>query len=559
MPFDNSANRNGFIAQVQSIEGPQRSARGWKELTPQRVSPASTRRRHVLAIISILLLLLLVFAVLRLSMVASGTNDLLQLRIGDQQAALLDLRQSLPISPYLLGTNVFPKEGSLSRDSVYPTGFMPYTPKMVSDLRNSGVKLLRYPGGDWGEEHTLSYDQLNDFSNMLIATHSEGILSAHLSSIVDTNGTAPDTNLTDRAHLAGRWVDYMNNHKSDIRAPGKGHEKDAFHPVKFWTVGNEPDRPDPLTHRSYTVAEYVDAFVAFSEAMHKNEPTIKVFGPELSQFYGVGAGPRDAEGALWMEKFLEGVGQIEQTRHEILLDGVSFHRYQFHSPDQAPEPALLMSSTDEWNYLLPSLRQLIKHDFGRDVPIAITEINTNPSPDLSPTPGQAMLWWADTLGTLMNQEVEFVAFFSTAGVDNPYPLFTRDGLHETPMERVMELFGHLQHHLVPLAIQRDPISVYATQDDTHKTVSLLFVNKSVIPQLAQISPVTSFASISPWPTLDISLAGDSITVVTMHRSGSDTATAYSYIAPAHDDPTVAPIRYTVCGNKTDVLASDIPC
>jgi hypothetical protein len=392
---------------------------------------------------------------------------------------------------------------------------------------------------------------------MLIDTQSDGILQAHLSSIVDTNGSVPDTNLADRANLAGRWVDYMNNLKSDIRAPGKGHDKDAFHPVKFWTVGNEPDRPNPLTHENYTVAEYVNAFVAFSETMHRNDPTIKVFGPELSQFYGVGAGPYDANGALWMEKFLEGVGQVERAKGEILLDGVSFHRYQFHNAAQSPDPDLLMSSPDEWNYLLPPLHQLIKHDIGRDLPIAVTEVNTNPSLDSAPTQGQAALWWADTLGTLMSQQVEFVTFFSTAGVDKPYPLFTGNGLHETPMERVMELFGHLQHNLVPLAIQHVPVSVYATSDDEHKTVSLLFVNKSAIPQLAQISPITQFATISPWLDLNVTLAGSSVVVITLHRGTS--ATAYSYIVPVRDNPTIAPVLYTECGHKTDALANDIPC
>src|SRR5436305_14704805 len=102
------------------------------------------------------------------------------------------------------------------------------------------------------------------------------------------------------------------------------------------------------------------------------------------------------------------------------------------------------------------------------------------------------------------------------------------------MERVMELFGHLQHNLVPLAVQREPVSVYATQDVAHQTVSLLFVNKSAMSQLAQINPVTQLATISPWHDLSVNLAGSSIIVVTLHRGGeSDSyATAYSYIVPA---------------------------
>src|SRR5437762_13432064 len=143
MVFNNDASRNGSITQGQAIT---ESEPGWRQLSPQH---APSKRWRMLTVVSILLFVMLVFAAFRLSVVVSGTNDLLQIRIGAQQAATLDLRQSLPISPYLLGTNVFPKEGTLSRDRVYPTGFMPYTSQMVGDLQANGIKLLRYPGGDW--------------------------------------------------------------------------------------------------------------------------------------------------------------------------------------------------------------------------------------------------------------------------------------------------------------------------------------------------------------------------------------------------------------------------
>ena len=68
--------------------------------------------------------------------------------------------------------------------------------------------------------------------------------------------------------------------------------------------------------------------------------------------------------------FLKGVGGYERANHVILLDGVSFHRYQFADARQAPD--ILMSSPGEWDYLLPSLHQLIRQDLGRDLPIAVT-------------------------------------------------------------------------------------------------------------------------------------------------------------------------------------------
>lgn len=551
--------------QTEYDNGQALSEVGWKELATQQGGPPSRRakgkgRRRILTIASTVLLILLIFATVRMASVASGSNEQLLLRIGGQQQALIDLRQSIPISPYLFGVNVFPQEGTNSVDANY-TGFMSYGSQVVDGLQSAGIKLLRFPGGSWGEaqplqNHILSLDQLYDFSTLLYQVGAEGMIQARLSSPIDATGKP--ASLAERANLAGRWVDFMSNPHSSLRVGKFAHVQ--IHPIRFWSVGNEPDRLlDPATRQPYTVAGYVRDFIAYSIAMHQNNPTIQVFGPEISQFHGAGVGPSDSTGQLWMEGFLKGVAAYEKAHPELkfhLLDGVSFHRYQF--TDARTSPYLLMSSSEEWSYLLPQLRQLIRQDLGRDVPVAITEINANPSNGQLPSRGLAALWWADTLGALMNQQAEFVAYFSAEGVDRPYPLFTSDGAHQqTAMFRVMQLFSHLQHNLVPLQVQREPVSVYATQDDASQAVSLLFVNKSGANQLAEVSVQNQFFGISPWRTLDISLKGYSIVLVTMHRGGG--AEAYSYSVPSVDDATISPLKYTVCGHKTDALAYDIPC
>ena len=314
---------------------------------------------------------------------------------------------------------------------------------------------------------------------------------------------------------------------------------------------------NPDTGNLFTAAEYANAFIQFSLVMHEVDPTIQVFGPEISQFYGVGDGPKDSKGQLWMDTFLKTVGAYEKAHPNPgfhLLDGVSFHSYPL--SDAIKAPSILLSSTDEWNYQLPPLHQLILQDFGRDVPIAVTEINSNATANV-PSPGVAALWWADTLGMLMNQGVAYVAFFSAEGVDTPYPLFTSNGLHQTAMLRVMQLFSHLQNNLIQLAIQRNPVSLYATQDDTHQTVSLLFVNKSPVTQLVQVSAQNQFLSNDPWHDMNISLSGYSITLFTLHRNGG--AEAYSYNVPTNENSAVNPLKSTVCGKTSDVLASGIPC
>ena len=53
---------------------------------------------------------MLILAAVRVMSVESGNNDQLVLKVGNQQQALIDLRQpAIPISPYLFGVNVFPK------------------------------------------------------------------------------------------------------------------------------------------------------------------------------------------------------------------------------------------------------------------------------------------------------------------------------------------------------------------------------------------------------------------------------------------------------------------
>ena len=559
MVFSDDSNRSVSTAQERESEEQTALTPGWENAALQPVVPSRlhlpfSRHRRLYRFTGILLVILLIFALVRLSTIWSAADDQLLVRIGNQQTAIVDLRQGRPISPYLFGANVFPEINTHSVDQEF-TGFMSYSPPIANGLQNTHIKLLRFPGGNWGEEHLLSYDQLNAFSTLLSQVGAEGMVQARLSGPIGHSGTYVAL-LLNRANLAGRWVDYMNNLHSDLRTGKYAHA--PFHPIKFWTVGNEPDHLlNPDTGKPFTVAEYVNDFIQFSTAMHQNNPTIQVFGPELSQFYGVGLGPTDSNGQLWMEGFLKGVGVYEKAHPELkfhLLDGVSFHFYPLAKASRAS--TTLLSSADEWNYVLPPLRQLIRQDLGRDAPIAVTEINSNSTKQVL-SRGLAALWWADTLGTLMEQEVEYVAFFSAEGLDTPYPLFTSDGLHETPMFRVMQLFSHLQPNLIAVAAQHDPISMYATQDDAHQAVSLLFINKSALTQLVQVSAQNQLFGISAWHDMDISLYGYSMTLVTLHRGGG--AEAYSYKVPTIDDANVAPLTYTVCGHRTDVLANVAPC
>lgn len=574
----NHDNNRGVVASFNSRSsmgmGQEDAALGWKELKPSSRRAKGHARRRIFAITSIVLLIVIIFSVVRVASVAAGTNDQLTLTVGSQQSALVDLRQSVLISPHLFGVNVFPEAGTSSIDQDF-SGFMNYGPAVSTGLRNAGISLLRFPGGSWNEKHILSYPQLYDFGQLLNATGAQGMIQARISDPIDK--FTKNSSVQDRANLAGHWVDFMDNPKSPWRVgtPTPGvtgssfdYRKAQIPPVMLWSVGNEPDQLiNPDTGKKYTVADYVNTFIAFSIQMHQNNPAIKVFGPELSQFNGVGVGPKDADGVLWMEGFLKGVAADEKAnpkRPYHLLDGVSFHSYQF--LDAKTSPSMLMSSSEEWNYLLPQLHQLIRQIMtpavgaeNADLPIAITEINSNPSDGFSPTSGQAALWWADTLGTLMNNQANYVSYFSAQGVDQPYPLFTQAATpQQTAMYRVFQMFKLLQPNLVPLHIQHDPVDVFATTDNTRQTVSLLFVNKSGDNQTAQISPSNTAFGFSPWQTQSVSIKAYSMVLITLHRGGG-TAQAYSFTVPLSDSSALQSVQSYVCGHDYDPLSFKAPC
>ncbi len=457
----------------------------------------------------------------RAATVLTSTSDQLTVLIGNQAPALVDLRQQASISAYLLGANVFPRTGTNSVDAPN-TGFMSYDSPLPGQLAAAHIKLLRFPGGDWGEQHLLSGEQIDAFQGLLAQTGAQGMIQARLTG----EGT-----LQDRANQAAGWVEHNRN-------------------VTLWTVGNEPDLlENPDTHRRFTAAEYTDAFIQLSVAMHRAHPSIRIFGPELSRFNGIGAGPKDVTGQEWMTTFLEGVGAFERSHQGIgfhLLNGISFHFY----PDPTQEPASLLSNAQSWSYLLPPLRAEIRHALHRDSEIAVTEINAN-AVKQQPPAGVASLWWADTLGALMTEEVGFVAFFATKAVDNPRPLFTQSD-EPTSMYRVLQLFAQLQPELIPVTAERDPISLYATQDASHDTVGLLLVNKAPDTQLAQVRAENDFLGAHAWPDIDLALPASSITLLTLHRrSGAD---AYTY-RPAADAQPV----HTICGHKHDALDRSVPC
>src|SRR5690606_35677128 len=127
-------------------------------------------------------------------------------------------------------------EGTIS-PYVYSAGYDPWalvSPEMAPLAAESGVRLLRFPGGNWGDQHDIRPDQIDLFMIQARAWGAELSISTRV-----INGSPEQS-----ADL----VRYTNI------------EKD--YKVRYWSIGNEPTLYD-----DYTIERFNTEWRAHAEAM----------------------------------------------------------------------------------------------------------------------------------------------------------------------------------------------------------------------------------------------------------------------------------------------------
>lgn len=351
---------------------------------------------------------------------------------------LVDPRTDLgPISPYLFGTNYGPMH-AVSLE--------------VLPLVEDGVfTALRFPGGAWTDAVDIKpfqIDQLIGFTNQA------GAMPTISVRMLDGDPT-----------IAAELVEYANIKK------GYG--------ITYWSIGNESNIYTQLGQAKYdyTVDDLINDWRPIALAMKEADPTIKLMGPELSQWNdSYETTPKDSAGRDWMTEFLKANGD--------LLDVVTVHRYPMHSPSNGPVTVQqLRENTRKWVAEIEYLRSLTKEILGKELPIAITEVNSDPSSamlqDVSPDSFYNAIWYADILGQMMNADVFMVNQWVLSQRTTGLGLFQGDIVR--PTFYVFPLYKNFGNQQVYAASGIADVDIFASKREDG-TLTLMVINLSDVEQ-----------------------------------------------------------------------------
>lgn len=366
-----------------------------------------------------------------------------------------------PISPLVYGTNTGPWQ-TVGLDQI------PLS-------KAAGISPIRWPGGNWGDENDVTPTMLDEYIALCRAVGAEPLIHVRLF------GGAPEK--------AAALVSLANTERR--------------YGVRYWAVGNEPDlfvKKRGLD--SYTAADYARDFKTYRAAMKAADPSIVVMGPEISQYSDRTSYPVDATGVPWMEGFLKGVPDVEL---------VTFHRYPFGTPPATPET--LAAEPPAWTIAIETLRAQVREITGRDIPVGVTEANSDWTGRIDSAAGTDShanaLWWADVLGRLIRGGATIVSQFCMGAIQsqgigmfgpiayNPAPL---------PIYQVYALYRMFGARLVHAGSddQRLPVVAARREDGT---LTLVVVNHGAEERAAPLllegfrasgpAEVWSFAEDSP--------------------------------------------------------------
>ncbi len=327
---------------------------------------------------------------------------------------------------------------------VYGTNFGPWV-TVPFDLwpaaEAAGIRFLRFPGGNWGDLNNITERQIDQYMDLAEMMNATPQITARL------RGGTPEQ--------AAELVHYTNIEQA--------------YNVRYWSIGNEPS-----LYPDYDTERYNSEWRTFAQAMLAVDPDIVLIGPDTHQFTGnPTTDPQDDNGRLWLQSFLEANGDM--------VDIVAVHRYPFPRSMAGDVVTIedLRQNSQEWDQIIPNLRQVIRDTTGEDKPIAFTEVNSNWSKavagEATPDSFYNAIWWADVLGRMINQQTDMVAHFVLQTKDGAggWGLLARTEVR--PSYYVYQMYQQLGQTLLPAQTDISGVSVVAAQR-ADGTLTLILIN-----------------------------------------------------------------------------------
>ncbi len=363
---------------------------------------------------------------------------------------------------------------SLGRISplVYGSNYGPWIALSVDGLQpayDSGITVLRFPAGAWGDHNNVQTYQIDQFMNLISRIGATATINVRL-----LDGTPEQ---------AAEMVRYVN--------------KERNYNVIYWGIGNEPTLYDgELKNKgeSYNSERFNKEWRAFAEAMKKVDSTIKLIGPEVHQFsydYNGASTNFSEDTALWMQSFLKANGD--------LVDIVSFHRYPFprSNTSGAASAEELRVNAREWDKIIISLKEMIRKETGRDIPIAITEFNSDYSKSIggesTPDSHYNAIWLGDVLGRMIKNNV-FMAnhwMLTSKGGNGGWGLIGQSDVY--PSYYTYQMYKKFGSELISASSNDADLSVYAARRDdgalTIMVINLSLEGKSKALRIAEQAAV----------------------------------------------------------------------
>lgn len=340
---------------------------------------------------------------------------------------VVSAEQSLgPISPLIYGSNYGPWV-------VVPLD-------LLDEAKASGVRLLRFPGGEWGDRNNISELQIDRFVTFARDMGAEPTIHVRL-----LNGTPEQ---------AAEMVRYANIEK------GYG--------LRYWTIGNEPN----LYPDDYSAEQFVVDWRSLAEAMLAVDPTIQLLGPEVNQFVG-GPPPGPNDTNLFLDEFLKANGD--------LVDVVTVHRYPLGTTtgDRATVDELLATSA-EWDRLIPDLRERIRNLTGRDIPVGVMELNSYWTKDwgdvATPDSYSNAVWLSDVLARMIRQRVDLVAHFILVTKTDQGPWGLLGDTEPRPSYYVYQLYDRFGQEQLYAASGEELVTLVAARRDDG-ALTLMAINR----------------------------------------------------------------------------------